>query len=74
MLFYGKNRVDSLLLSQACIIRKDYAKMLSDVVGNKKSSEKSGVFWSVYVLFGTFCNILDYEYYVDSNGHVSVRT
>lgn len=48
--------------------------MLSDVVGNKKFSEKSGVFWSVYVLFGTFCNIQDYEYYVDSNGHVSVRT
>ncbi len=74
MLFYGKNRVDSLLLSQACITRKEYAKMLSDVVGNKKSSEKSEVFWLVYVLFGMFCNILDYEYYVDSNGYVPVRT
>ncbi|MCI8784704.1 hypothetical protein AALD74_24015 [Lachnospiraceae bacterium 48-21] len=61
MLFYGENRVDSLLLSLACIIRKDYAKMLPDVVVNKKSSEKSGVFWPVCALFGTFCHILDYN-------------
>ena len=71
--FLWENRIDSLLLSLACIIRKDYARMLLDMVGNKKSSEKLGELWPVCALFGMFCRILDYEYYMGGNGHIRMN-
>ncbi len=48
------NKVDSLMLSPACITREIYTRMLSDMVGDKKSCEKSGKLCPACALFGTF--------------------
>lgn len=56
LLSYGKDRryVDSLMLSPACITREIYTRMLSDMVGDKKTCEKSGGLCPACALFGTF--------------------
>lgn len=55
-LSYGmkKGYVDSLLLSPACITREVYNRRLSDMMGDKKSCEKSGRLCPACALFGTF--------------------
>lgn len=54
MLSYSGNQEVSLMLSPACITREIYTKMLSDMVGDKKSCEKSGKLCPACALFGTF--------------------
>lgn len=53
-LSYSGDKVDSLMLSPACITREIYTRMLSDMVGDKKSCEKSGKLCPACALFGTF--------------------
>lgn len=53
-LYYGGNQEECLMLSPACITREIYTRMLSDMVGDKKSCEKSGKLCPACALFGTF--------------------